>query len=75
MILDSDYSDKKAEGFRHLMQSLTLTRFIGDAPPNWLNSVKFAEIAEDIAQELGLQCEIKGRKEIIEMVGDKLTLN
>jgi leucyl aminopeptidase len=35
-----------------------LTRFLQDAPPNYLNPLKFAEIARDIAADAGLPCRI-----------------
>ncbi len=50
--------------YRIMAQANALVRMISDAPANWLNSEKFAEIASQVADELGIACEIKGRSEI-----------
>ncbi len=49
---------------RAMAQALTVTRMIEDAPPNWLNPEKFAEIAADIAKAGKISCSIKGGEEI-----------
>jgi leucyl aminopeptidase len=49
---------------RAFAQAITITRMLEDAPPNWLTSEKFAEIAQDIAQKAGtITCTVKGREE------------
>ncbi len=56
------------ETFRDLccfLKASCITRTIADAPPNWMNPERFADIAEDIAKELGLKCTILGREEIL----------
>ncbi|MBI2602314.1 MAG: leucyl aminopeptidase [Deltaproteobacteria bacterium] len=41
-----------------------LVRALGDSPPNWLNSEKFAEIASAMSGQMGVRCKIQGREEI-----------
>ncbi len=50
--------------YRVMAEAGVLMRMISDAPPNWLNSEKFAEIASDMAKDLGITCEVRGRSEI-----------
>ena len=50
-----------------LLQGITLSRMVADAPPNWLNSEKFAEIAESMSKDLGIKCTILDRKKMEEM--------
>lgn len=45
-------------------QANFLVRTLCDSPPNWFNSEKFAEIASQMAKEIGIKCEVKGREEI-----------
>ncbi|MFK7872130.1 MAG: M17 family metallopeptidase [Oligoflexales bacterium] len=44
-----------------------LTRVMGDAPPNWFHSEKFAEAAEFIAKNFGGKLKIQGREDIRKM--------
>ncbi|MBP6218395.1 MAG: leucyl aminopeptidase family protein [Oligoflexales bacterium] len=52
------------ERYRVSAQALALVRMLEDSPPNWLNSERFAEVAQWLAKELGIRCHIKGREEI-----------
>lgn len=47
-----------------LGQALALTCMVEDAPANWLTPVRFAEIAEDLAKDLGIKCDIKQKEEL-----------
>lgn len=49
-------------------QAQCLVRMLGDSPPNWLNSEKFASIASELASDFGIKCDIKGR-DAIEAMG------
>ena len=60
------YSEAKFTDILKLMRGGCLSRMVADAPPNWLNSERFAEIAEDISKELGIKCTIWGREKILE---------
>ena len=51
-----------------LGQALALTCMVEDAPANWLTPVRFAEIAKEMAQDLGVKCNIK-QKEDLESLG------
>jgi leucyl aminopeptidase len=57
-------SNEEIARTRAMAQALTITRMIEDAPPNWLNSEKFAEIALDMAKTCNISCTVKGREEI-----------
>ncbi len=48
----------------HLCKSMSLTRFIQDAPANWLTPTKFAEIGSDVAKAAGLEVKIFGQSEL-----------
>ncbi len=45
-------------------QAHCLVRMLCDSPPNWLNSERFAEIACQMAKDVGIKCEVKGREDI-----------
>ena len=49
---------------REAAKAVTLTRMLQDAPANWLDPIRFAEIAADVAKDLGLKCSIKNKSEI-----------
>ena len=51
----------------HRLKGTALTRMVCDAPPNWLNSERFAELAQWVANDLGLKCKILGRSEITDL--------
>ncbi|WP_166987069.1 leucyl aminopeptidase family protein [Canibacter zhoujuaniae] len=53
-----------------------LARDLGNTPPRHLNAYKFAEVAERVGPEYGLEVEVFGREEIIEMgLGGLLGVN
>lgn len=39
-------------------------RFLQDAPPNYLNPVKFADIAQDLAKDTGIKCKILDKSQM-----------
>lgn len=49
---------------RHLAQAGLLTRMLQDAPANWLDPIRFGQIAEDLAKDLGMKCNRRGREEL-----------
>jgi|GEM_PF-6280504 len=49
---------------RATAEATTLTTFLQDAPPNWLDTSRFAEIAADICKENGVKCKVLGDKEL-----------
>ena len=58
-------TDVSAKGLMDLIEyskAQIITRFLQDAPPNYLTPKKFADIATDIAQEFGLKHRVLGRK-------------
>lgn len=62
----SEYSQGSFKDVLNLMKASCLSRMVADAPPNWLNSERFAEIAEGISEELGMKCTVWGREKILE---------
>lgn len=50
---------------RALAKSQLISRHLGDAPANWLNPVKFAEIAEELSKEFGYKVKILDKAQII----------
>jgi leucyl aminopeptidase len=60
-------ADAQLNGIRDLVEfskAQIITRFLQDAPPNYLTPRKFAEIASDIAKENGLKHKILGREQM-----------
>jgi len=53
-----------------------LTRFLQDAPPNYLNPLKFAEIALDIAKDSGVPCRILDKEQMTKLgMGSMLSVS
>ena len=65
-LISSEISEQDLERSRRLARSIMITRTFQDAPPNWLNSEKFAELAQGIAEDLGIKCRVLGRAEMRE---------
>lgn len=59
---------KDIEAARNLCKAIAFTRMLQDAPANWLDPIRFAEIASDIAKDAGIRCDIK-TKEDLESLG------
>ena len=60
-------SEQDFERSRRLARSVMITRTFQDAPPNWLNSEKFAELSQGIAEDLGIRFRALGRAEMQEL--------
>jgi leucyl aminopeptidase len=59
-----------------LSRAEAVTRFLQDAPPNYLNPLKFAEIALDIAKESGLPCRILDKEQMTKLgMGSMLSVS
>ena len=52
---------------KELARAVVITRTLQDSPPNWLNSEKLAELAEEIAAELQISCQSMGRDKLEEL--------
>lgn len=61
----NELSDAKAlTETKEMAKSVVLTRMLQDAPANWLDPVRFGEIAADVAKDRGLKCTVKSKSEI-----------
>ncbi len=49
---------------RATAEATTLTSFLQDAPPNWLDTTRFAEIATDLCKEAKIKCKVLGDEEL-----------
>ena len=47
-----------------LAKSQLIARHLGDAPANWLNPVKFAQIAEELGKDFGFKVTILDKNDI-----------
>lgn len=56
-----------AERGRILARAACLARDLGNTPPRHLSAVKFAEIAERLGPEFGLEVEVFDRRQLIEL--------
>jgi leucyl aminopeptidase len=48
-----------------LVKSQLIARHLGDAPANWLNPVKFAQVAEELSSEFGYKLRVLDKEQII----------
>jgi len=55
------------ETMRHLCRSIAFTRMLQDAPANWLDPVRFGDIAKDVAKESGIKCSVRTKEELVAM--------
>lgn len=59
-------SDSKIKEHLSMAKASAFTRFLQDAPPNWMDTEQFAAIAKDMTKELGYKCKVYGEKELAE---------
>lgn len=50
-----------------LCRAQLFARFLQDAPPNYLNPVKFADIAKDIARDAGAKCTVLEKEHMAQL--------
>jgi leucyl aminopeptidase len=62
--LENPPSQDKIQEAIYLAKSLTLTRWLEDAPPNYMIPERLGQIASDLAKDRGIKCTVRGRKEI-----------
>ena len=63
-LLDGATTSDGIESARAFGQALTITKWLEDAPPNWLTPERFAEVAAGLCKDIGIQCTVRGREEI-----------
>lgn len=64
------------KSLRAMMRATTLTRFIQDAPANWFDALRFAEIAEDVSRECGIKVTIHDKASLQSLgMGSFLSVN
>jgi leucyl aminopeptidase len=72
-------SDAKADELKEALEmarSAAFVRFLQDAPANWLDPIKLAEIAKDMAREVGAQCKILDKEKMTQLgMGSFLSVN
>ena len=62
--LDSQLNDSGLDTRKKQLQGIVLSRMVQDAPPNWFNPLRFAEIAEDLCKDIGIKCQSLGPGEM-----------
>lgn len=61
---------------RAMMKATALTRFIQDAPANWFDPLRFAEIASDVAKDHGIKVEVHDNASLEKLgMGSFLSVN
>jgi len=60
----SDHKDDEIARVKHLARCSAFTRALQDAPANWLDPIRFAEIAKDAGTEAGCKVKIHNKEEI-----------
>jgi leucyl aminopeptidase len=69
-----DASDEKH--LRAMIRATALTRFMQDAPANWFDPLRFAEIAEDVCKEHGIKVTIHDKASLQTLgMGSFLSVN
>jgi leucyl aminopeptidase len=63
-LLGADVNEATISQKREFSKANLLCRFLQDAPPNFLHPESWAEIAQDIAKEGGVKCQILDEKEM-----------
>ena len=64
------------KSLRTMIRATHLTRFIQDAPGNWLDAPRFAEVAEDIAKDYGIKVTIHDKASLTTLgMGSFLSVN
>lgn len=64
------YSNTNSEAItraRHVSRAATLTRALGDAPPNELNPENFAASLKVLAERSGIECEVFDERQLTEL--------
>ena len=75
-LMHSDATPEELTQVKHLVKCSSFVRFLQDAPPNYLDPVKFAEIAEDICREYSLEYKIHNKDDIRKLkMGSFLSVN
>lgn len=69
--------DKNSEiHLRAMCKATALTRFMQDAPANWFDPIRFAEIAEDVCKENGIKVAIHDKASLQSLgMGSFLSVN
>jgi leucyl aminopeptidase len=65
-LFGATHSAQRYEDVRNVAEAGIFMRFLQDCPPNWLNPVMFARIAQDISKDLGVKCTVLGPEEMQE---------
>jgi len=55
------------EKHRQFAKGSAFARMLQDAPANWLDPIKFSQIAKDISKDLGLKCSVEGTEGLKKM--------
>ena len=63
----AEISDNTIADKRRLALAIMLVRILQDAPPNWLNSERLAQIAPPLCKTHGVKCKIYRRAELQEL--------
>jgi leucyl aminopeptidase len=75
-LLGGTISPEEETHLRALMKSVALTRFIQDAPANWFDPVRFAEVAEEVCKDHGIKVEIHDKSSLEKLgMGSFLSVN
>lgn len=63
-LLGADAQEKQINEALELAKAQAFTRFLQDAPANYMNPLKLAEVAKDMARDLGLACKILDKEQM-----------
>ena len=66
-LLGSDFGNTAISEKIAFAKAQVLTRFLQDAPANYLNPIKLADIAKDVAQENGLKAKILDKEQMTQL--------
>ena len=70
------FEGDQEKALRAMMRATTLTRFIQDAPANWFDPARFAEVAQDVCKDHGIKVTIHDKKSLQQLgMGSFLSVN
>jgi leucyl aminopeptidase len=74
--LGGKFDSDEEKHLRSMIRATALTRFMQDAPANWFDPTRFAEMAQDVCKENGVKVAIHGRAALEKLgMGSFLSVN
>ena len=63
-LLGSTATDEEIRQAREMSKAVAFSRMMQDAPANWMDPIRFGEIAADISKDAGVKCSVLNKEQI-----------